>query len=214
MKKRFLILCLSALLFIQPLAAYARDGAPADGPLLSPTPVILGGNNPDSNTNRNPDPGTLNLQTEAPKDASQEVDPADIPDILLEEMADVENNCNANAMYSAFHDCRCIAVKFLDARLKSDPDRSKDIVFNAVSNQCPNPPGIAGYIYKSCADVMKNERPQDFDKFCTCSANQVAETYAKTPMMNIRYIDGLRKNAFINCGIGNNPAYNSPYLQK
>jgi hypothetical protein len=208
MKKRFLILCLSAFLFIQPLAAHAQDTGLANGPLLSPTPTILGGNNPPR------DPGTLNLQTEPPKSASQAIDPADIPDILLAEMADVENNCNANAMYSAFHDCRCIAVKFLDARLKSDPDRSKDIVFNAISNQCPNPPGIAGYIYKSCADVMKNERPKDFDKFCSCSANQVAEAYAKTPMMNVRYIDGLRKNAFISCGIGSNPAYNSPYLQK
>ena len=131
----------------------------------------------------------------------------------MAEMNEIESNCNANFMYSAFHDCRCIAVKFLDARLESDPNRSKDLVFNAVSNQCPNTPGIAGYIYKSCADVLKNERP-DHEKLCECAANQVATGYTQNPIMNIRHIDNLRKRALVDCGIGNNPAYNSPYLQK
>jgi hypothetical protein len=199
--KRVLIFCLSAFLLIQPLVGFAQNPGVAPGfsggPLLAPA-----------------DPETLDLQTKDPHSGAGAIDPADIPDILMAEMKEVENNCAANTTYSSFHDCRCIAVKFLDARLKSDPERSKDVAFNSISSECPNTPGIAGYVYKGCADVMKNGRPNDFDKFCSCAANQVAEAYTKAPMMSMRYIDNLRKRAFINCGIGNNPGYNSPYLQK
>ncbi len=196
--KRLLILCLSTFLFIQPLMGLAQQPPVlAEGPILAPE-----------------DPAMLNLQTEDSDAGNKSIDPEDIPDILLAEMKEVESNCNANATYSSFHDCRCIAVKFLDSRIKSDPERSKDVAFNDVSSQCPNAPGIAGYIYKSCADVMKTGRPKDFDKFCSCAANQVAEIYTKAPMMNMRYIDNLRKRALIDCGIRNNPGYNSPYLEK
>ena len=197
--KQLLIFSFLTFLFVMPFSASAQ---PAQDGFLAPAAPSETGS-----------PDLLDLQTRPPEAASSTVNPADIPDVLMAEMNEIESNCNANYMYSAFHDCRCIAVKFLDARLKSDPNRSKDLVFTAVSNQCPNTPGIAGYIYKSCTDVMKNERP-DYNQLCECAANQVAASYTLNPVMNIRHIDNLRKRALVDCGIGNNPAYNSPYLQK
>lgn len=157
----------------------------------------------------------LKLETGKVPGESAAIPPDEIPEIILKEMQQIEKNCNANVMYAAFHDCRCIAVKFLDARIKSDPETSgSDRVFQSIQTECPDEPGIAGFVYKSCADVMRYARPKDFEKFCKCSANQVARNYTQRPRMNMRYIDNLRKSAFVSCGIAENPAYNSPYLQE
>jgi hypothetical protein len=126
--------------------------------------------------------------------------PEKIPDVLMAEMKEVQSSCEKNYFYSSFHDCKCISVKFLDARLKSDPNTSKDRVFNSVAGQCVDEPAIAGYVYKSCGDYMQHVR-KDYVDFCKCSANKVAETYAKAPVMSLRYIESLRRNAFIDCGI-------------
>lgn len=131
-----------------------------------------------------------------------ELAPKDIPDVLMKEMQDVQSSCEKNYFYSSFHDCKCISVKFLDARLKSDPNTSKDRVFNSIAGQCVDEPAIAGYIYKSCGDYMQHVR-KDYVEFCKCTANNVAETYHKAPVMSLRYIESLRRNAFIACGISN-----------
>lgn len=152
----------------------------------------------------------LNLGT---KDTAHppSIDPKDIPQVLMDEMKEVETNCKNNFFFSSFHDCRCIGVKFLDARLKTDPNTPKERVLESVAVQCTDEASIAGFVYKSCSDYMKNTR-KDYVQFCKCSANNVATTYAKTPVMNLRYIEGLRRNAFIACGIRNNPdAVMSPY---
>lgn len=145
---------------------------------------------------------------------SSMISPTDIPAPLLEEMNTIERQCVNNTLYAAYHDCRCIAIKFLDARLKSDPVKNTmDSIFQRVANECPNTPGIAGYIYSSCIDVMQYARPEDYQKFCTCTANQVAENYTARPNMNMRYISQLRSKAFTSCGIAQNATTNSPYLE-
>ncbi|MDB5490182.1 MAG: hypothetical protein JWO78_31 [Micavibrio sp.] len=146
-------------------------------------------------------------------DAAPPIDPKEIPDVVMEEMKQIENSCTKNYFYSSFHDCKCISVKFLDARLKSDPNMSKDRVFNSIAAQCVDEPGVAGYVYKSCADYMKSIRV-DFDSFCTCSANKVAASYKKNPMMSLRYIESLRRNAFVDCGIRNKVEKPSKTLPK
>ncbi len=150
----------------------------------------------------------LNLETQpGGAAAATAIDPKDIPEILMKEVNEVERSCNYNTTYAAYHDCRCVAVKFLDARLKSDPDRPRHVIYQTVINECPNPPGIAGHIYQGCVDVMQYARPSDFEKFCTCTANDVAQSYKDRPNMNTRYIEGLRKRAMVRCGVGEPPAY-------
>lgn len=200
-------------------AAYAQtpdapDGAPASPSLNMPdSPRLLAQSDPlppapDGMTGgamTNPADGnstaTLKLGT-GNNPSAQSIDPKDIPDIVLEEMQNVEDNCRANYFYSSFHDCRCVAVKFVDARMRNDPAIPKERIFEQVATQCPDEPSIAGFIYKSCADYMKTIR-KDYVGFCKCSANNVARAYSKTPVMNMRYIEGLRRNAFVTCGIGN-----------
>jgi hypothetical protein len=175
----------------------------------SPEPSAVPSQNPILPANPSPT-GSLNLATPNQPQGAAGIDPKDIPEILLTEMKEIERNCTNNHFYSSFHDCKCITVKFLDARLKSDPDVPKERIFNDVAGQCPDEAGIAGYIYKSCAAYMDTVR-KDYVSFCTCTANDVAKAYTRTPVMNLRYIEMLRRNAFTNCGIANNPDYVSPY---
>ncbi len=138
------------------------------------------------------------------------IDPADIPEILMNEMKEIERNCEANYFYSSFHNCRCVAVKFLDERLKSDPDIPQSTIFKRVNAQCPDKIAIAGFVYRSCYDFMKFHRPDDYVDFCECAAKDVAEKYAARPAVNLRYIESLRKKAFIGCGMGQNRLYKTP----
>jgi len=166
-------------------------------PAMPATTTAATGNTIDTTTTTtSPTPG-LKLSNQP---GTPSIDPKDIPDIVMTEMKDIESSCEKNYFYSSFHDCKCIAVKFLDARLKSDPGSTKDSVFNKISGQCVDEPAIAGYVYKSCGDYMQHVR-KDYVEFCKCSANNVAETYHKAPVMSLRYIESLRRNAFIACGI-------------
>lgn len=125
--------------------------------------------------------------------------PTDIPEEVLAEMARVESDCSQNFFYSSFHDCRCIAVKFVDERMKRGPDVAHTTILTAVTNECPNIPGAAGYIYASCSQYMDWTNPVE-DSYCRCTANRVAEKYGKAPRMNTRYIQRLRRDAMVECG--------------
>lgn len=233
------LLILGILLLLSGIMAAGNAArAQGDGEFLSPNPprntlesappsdIGLGatapahGPAPDSNSNSDsarplipglrletPDTGTAAAPATPP--------PEDIPQILLDEMAEMERYCNNNTYYAAYHDCRCVAIKFLDARMASSPETSRDRIFQSVSSECPNEEGIAGLVFQSCSDIMRNLRPNDFERFCTCTANDVATSYAARPSMNMRYIQDLRKRAMLRCGVANNPAINnSPYLNR
>lgn len=172
-------------------SAAAQDStAPAAAEMLAPTKEVLV-------------PGQ---DTPVPSE-EQYILPENIPDILMAEVMDIKNNCDASGLYATYHDCNCIAVKFLDERLKSDPDTPKERVKKIVENRCPNTPAIAGFMYTSCVSFRKRDDPEGYVSFCTCAANEVAKRYSEHPDMNLRYIRRLKKEAFVSCGIANNPAY-------
>lgn len=172
---------------------------PKRGPAtMEPAP----GQNPDVLSPRSVETKSLNLQTDqAPVETKKAVNPAEIPDIVMQEVKEIEHICSGNYLYSSFHDCRCLAVKFLDARISTDPATSRDAVFKQVAAQCVNKVSIAGYIYPSCYDIMKLHYPDTYREICECTANKVAEDYAARPIVNLRYIEGLRKAAFRQCGM-------------
>lgn len=170
-----------------------------DGKPLSPERAVSGA-------------GILDLNTPNNAQTVEVIDPKDIPETILKEMQGIEKDCETNYFYNSFHNCKCVAVKYLDARIKSDPNIPKERVFNKVANQCPDETAIAGYIYKNCAEYMKNVR-KDYVSFCTCNANNVARSYSKNPIMNLRYIESLRRNSMMACGLAPSPEYQSPYSQ-
>lgn len=177
---------------------------PEPAPL--PEPQILGSSAKEKSGTKDLELGT-GERSYAPSDAP---DPADIPDILIDEMKEIENSCRSNYFYSSFHDCRCIAVKFLDARIRNEPGVSRDMIFKSVAAQCPDEVSVAGFVYRSCYDFMKFHRPYDYREFCTCSARQMAAEYTASPLVNLRYMEQLRKKAYMNCGLANAPEWRAP----
>ena len=139
--------------------------------------------------------GSLQIQAE-PK-----VPPDEIPEILLMEMDTIVRNCRANYTYNNFHDCECLGVKFVDARLKSDPEVSKETIFTQIGNECPSEERIAGFVYNGCMAFMESVRPDDFKEYCECTANAMALSYTRRPILNVGYIDNLRRGAYYSCGI-------------
>ncbi|MGZ9097548.1 MAG: hypothetical protein ACXW30_04550 [Micavibrio sp.] len=207
-----LILCaLASPSFAQDRLAPAAPSltAPAETlpePAPLPEPQILGAPVDAQSSTK-----TLDLGTGERKAApSDEFNPADIPDILMDEMKEIENSCRSNYFYSSFHDCRCIAVKFLDARIRNEPGVSRDMIFKSVAAQCPDEVSVAGFVYRSCYDFMKFHRPYDYREFCTCSARQMAAEYTASPLVNLRYMEQLRKKAYLNCGLANAPEWRAP----
>lgn len=204
------------LLLTAPAVAVAQDGvlAPAERPIWdipSPTPPTAQDDTwtdtapPPTRAAPTPAPAPVQMTLPGPAPAfdPSAIDLSEVPEIVLRDMDQVVKNCRMNYFYSRFHDCECIGVKFLDARLAGDPSRSRDAIFNSVANQCPNELEIAGFIYTSCVDFMRNRRPDTFESFCTCTANAVATRYTRAPRANMRYIENIRKQAYLDCGLGN-----------
>lgn len=182
----------------------AADDAAGKSPVPA-TPAA-----PDANAQPAPGTGLTILAPKVPGPRSvADIPPEELPKELLDEMVSVEKECSDNTYFSAFQDCRCIAVKYLDERIKRGPYAVRNIIMNDVNTMCPNTPGVAGYIYKSCTEYMSWARP-DYEDFCRCTANKVAERYTRNPRMNNDYIGGLRKNAMLECGMPGFGATNDP----
>jgi hypothetical protein len=147
-------------------------------------------------------PPNLTLESAPPAFDPTQVDLSEIPEILLREMDDVQRSCQENYFYSSFHNCECIAITFLDERIKSDPRRSRDAVLTSVQSKCANDAGVAGYVYTGCADFLSYKIPDAYEGVCTCVANRVAQRYARAPLPNIRYVENIRRDAYTECGLG------------
>ena len=216
----FLAGMMLVMLMGQPAMAQDQDlSAPASDTLLSPTAPAIQDASPVPSTldtmNEPYDPKklpeSLSLGSGPRREQAEvkEIDPKDIPDILMDEMKEIERRCESNYFYSSFHDCRCIAVKFLDERMKSDPEIAQFMIFRRVSAQCPDKTAIAGFVYRNCYDMMKRNRP-DFVNFCECVADDMTRKYSERPMVNMSYIESLRKDAFRSCGSLQNNTYRIP----
>jgi hypothetical protein len=218
-----MVLVLCAFVLLCAPQARAQDGtlsAPSSDILLAPTsPAAIEPESPVPTTqdtmnepyDRKKLPDSLTSGDGPRRETAdiKNINPEDIPQILLDEMKEIEQNCEGNYFYSSFHDCRCVAVRFLDERLKSDPETPQFIIFKRVNAQCPDKTAIAGFVYRSCYDMAKIDRP-DYIDFCECVAKEMTEAYAKRPMVNMSYIQDLRKTAFRSCGSMQNNSYRVP----
>lgn len=125
--------------------------------------------------------------------------PEDIKTEILEEVQTTYNDCARNEEYSIFHDCECISVKFLDARVLAGPEVPHNRIYQNIMQECVNDAGVAGFSYDSCASVMKYDRLDDLDKYCSCYANEVAKIYAKNPNTSTAYINDIGVKSYLKC---------------
>ena len=128
--------------------------------------------------------------------------PPEMQDELAKEADKVFAECARNELFAVYQDCECMAVKFLDARLAAGPDLQMIDLMHDVGKECPNTPAIAGKVFDECNLLQQVYALSDTarEKFCTCYANEVANTYTRRPINSYRYHISLRKRGLMLCG--------------
>lgn len=129
--------------------------------------------------------------------------PRDMQDELLAEMDQIHGICAANKSYSAYYDCDCIGVKFLDRRLMRGPQIGSTNLMFDVSKECVNSTSIAGHEFQRCLQRMHylgDKMKERIYEMCECASNKYALAYAETPAMSIRYQMRMIVGAQRQCG--------------
>lgn len=128
--------------------------------------------------------------------------PEDIRTELMNETVQEYEKCSLKGIYSHFHDCQCVAVKYLDERIKRGPEVASELIMMDIQTQCPDAASIAGYQYVQCEDLFAFDVIGNLDKFCACYANNIAKAYTKKPSSHSTYVTMLAANAMNECGYG------------
>lgn len=126
--------------------------------------------------------------------------PDEIQSDLMIEAEKEYQKCTRKGAYSKYYDCRCIAIKFLDARIKRGPEAHSQHILGEVTLECPYAAGVAGLSYRKCESMFAMGIVGDLDKFCTCFANSVAKTFSAKPSMHSQYVSYLHQKAIAECG--------------
>lgn len=130
--------------------------------------------------------------------------PIELQKEILEEAQYVHDRCERNSLYATLFECRCLAVKFIDARIAQGPDEDALALAEKQGSECINKPGIAGYGWKQCQELTYN-MPYGRDEYCTCFANKYVEEYMKSPQAISPVLKRAMTNALSACDDGNGP---------
>lgn len=126
--------------------------------------------------------------------------PEDIRVELIEEVTREYNKCQRKGTFSKYYNCECVAIAYLDERIKQGPEPHSQTLLRQVVTQCPYPEGVAGVSYKKCEDMMAFSVVGNLDEFCTCFANFVSDEFTERPSQHSEYISVLHRQAMGECG--------------
>ena len=130
--------------------------------------------------------------------------PPELQQEILEEAETVHQKCSERYTFSRFHDCDCVAAKFVDARIEQGPGLGAVYVAQNVAVQCPNKPGIAGFAWDQCQNVAEH-MPYGRDEFCTCFARQYVDEYMERPILKTPWLNTVMTRSLGKCDKGNGP---------
>lgn len=116
----------------------------------------------------------------------------------LDEMQAVYDRCTRR-FHSQYLDCRCVAVKFLDQRMREGQEPPRRLLLNRVYDQCPATAAVAGKTYNRCLNWASMMR-RDFKRFCECYANHYARNFSDTPTLRPHLQQGMMSKAMEKCG--------------
>lgn len=126
--------------------------------------------------------------------------PEDIRVDLMEEVTREYQKCENQGVFSKYYNCECVAIAYLDERIKQGPGPHSQTLLRQVVTQCPFPEGTAGISFRKCTDMMMMTVVGDLDKFCTCFANFVSKKFTERPSQHSEYISFLHRQAMGECG--------------
>lgn len=126
--------------------------------------------------------------------------PEDIQVDLATEAEQQYNRCANKGTFSKYYDCKCVAEKYLHARIMQGPEKGRQNLLTEVVLECPYAEGIAGFQYQKCVKRFGMDVVFDLEKFCTCYANSIAKNFAEKPSMHSQYVNFLTNRAMSECG--------------
>lgn len=138
---------------------------------------------------------------------------------LQDEAVQVFAYCKEQNLFSALHDCGCIAERFVDERLvpedEDQPENGfggmtldlpgsstpRDItsIANDVAEHCPNKAGAANYAFNKCVGQYSFRLGTATEPFCVCYAEKYAEGYMREPRAHISHLTGIGSGALQAC---------------
>ncbi|MFK7840576.1 MAG: hypothetical protein AB8B83_09650 [Bdellovibrionales bacterium] len=113
-------------------------------------------------------------------DEERPSDLSEIPDEYIIEASEFGEMCRNEGDMRNYYDCRCMAIKYLDARIEFGPDVGPSFVKTALvqAKDCKDATGIAGHIYERCLlDINNAPTHLDPEEYCSCYGNTFAKYF-------------------------------------
>lgn len=156
---------------------------------------------------------TLKSEPAVPAEPAEATPPRtnyeDVPDEYLDEAQRFGEYCKNEINLRQWHDCECMAVKYLDQRIKLGPKAHNSTIILSLEEACPDATEATGVRYQQCignALLMTTDIP--IEDYCTCYANTFGRLYEAGSFepgsgTSIR----LQTQAMVECNDVDNPAY-------
>lgn len=136
-------------------------------------------------------------------DEERRSDMSDIPDEYIIEASQFGEMCRNEGDMRNYYDCRCMAIKYLDARIEFGPEVGPSFVKTALvkANDCKDATGIAGRIYERCLlDINNAPTHLDPEEYCSCYGNTFAKYFENiTKNMTLMTKINLKTRAQLRC---------------
>lgn len=155
-----------------------------DDPTIKPLPSFLDTiekKAPDTSDSSSAEEDISAPQKDEPK---AKMDMSDIPDEFIDEASQFGEDCRNHHEMPMYFDCRCMGVKFLDARMELGASASKSEVQNRLGKACKDGTGIAGQLYERCLNDFVNA-PENVgpEEYCSCYGNTFAKLFEDWPSL-------------------------------
>ncbi len=130
--------------------------------------------------------------------------PSENQEEITMETEGVFSGCNANEDYGQFHDCSCVAKKYMDYRVLQGPGNSNTTIMTEISKpdiirECINEAGVAEHFYRSCV-INYGDRKSDIEGYCTCFADSMGKAYREQAVVSDHSMQRLNKESHRGCG--------------
>jgi len=129
--------------------------------------------------------------------------PSEHQEEITMEAEGVFSGCNANEEYGQFHDCSCVAKKYMDYRVLQGPEPQGGIM-NEISKpdiirECVNEAGVAEHFYRSCV-INYGDRKSDIEGYCTCFADSMGKAFREQAVVSDQSMRRLNRESHRGCG--------------
>lgn len=114
----------------------------------------------------------------------------------------VARECNANYALKQFLDCDCVVRRFPEIR-PSSPTGHHQTASKKAAAHCIEPARMRRTFYESCADMLKNRDPGNYQSRCNCIADRGVQNFERNRVnadsFNLREIEKARNDAMRQC---------------